>query len=115
MEQNTLAVINHWTAKRDKINAAIENDPKSVELGNPKALYKALSVKADRYELEKINESKTNRSELNTFVDRLSVMQKEVTHLLVLFNESLKLNLCNNMEGLLKTKETKTHELISQV
>ena len=86
-----------------------------MELGNPAAMYKALSVKADRYELEKINESKTNRSELNTFVDRLSIMQKEVTHLLVLFNESLKLNLCNNMEGLLKTKETKTHELISQV
>lgn len=56
------------------MNAAIDNDPKSVELGNPRAMYKALSVKADRFELEKINEMKTNRSELNTFVDRLSIM-----------------------------------------
>jgi hypothetical protein len=74
VEQNTLAVINHWTERRDKMNAAIDNDPKSVELGNPRAMYKALSVKADRFELEKINEMKTNRSELNTFVDRLSIM-----------------------------------------
>jgi hypothetical protein len=95
------------------MNAAIENDPKSVELGNPKAMYKALSSKAEKYELEKINEQKTNRSELNTFVDRLSIMQKEVTHLLVLFNESLKLNLHTNMEALMKTKETKTYELIN--
>jgi hypothetical protein len=41
-------------------------------------------------------------------------MQKEVTHLIVLLNESLKLNLIHNKERKIE-KDAKTCEVISQV
>ena len=51
---------------------------------------------------------------MKVVVDRMSVMQKEVTHLMVPLNESLKLNLMNPKDGSNKLeKETKTCEVIS--
>jgi hypothetical protein len=54
------------------------------------------------------------RDEMKVVVDRMSVMQKEVTHLMVLLNESLKLNLMNPKDGSnILEKEAKTCEVIS--
>jgi len=52
---------------------------------------------------------------MKVVVDRMSVMQKEVTHLLVLLNESLKLNLIhsNHSKERKIEKEAKTCEVIS--
>jgi uncharacterized protein HemY len=71
-----------------------------------------INTKVGRQDLENLNELKCNRTEVLSIEKRFNVMQKEMTHLLVLLNESLKLNLSKSNETKL-AKENRTHELCS--
>ena len=100
--------------ERDAINAAIMNDARGMASGNPKAIQIQLEKKADKAEIIRMDEVKSNRSEITNLLGRLSVMQKEVTHLLVLLGESFKLHLIKPNDTV-NSRVNRASELISQV
>jgi hypothetical protein len=48
IEQTTLDVLKHFMRNRNKIQKAIDDDPHSVDKGNPVAVARALGIKADK-------------------------------------------------------------------
>ena len=56
-------------------------------------MQRALNTKADLEELNKMNDTKCNRAEMHTVGQKMGVIQSELSQLIVLFSETLKLNL----------------------
>ena len=48
IEQTTLDVLKHFMQKRQQVQKAIDDDPHSVDKGNPVAVARALGIKADK-------------------------------------------------------------------
>jgi len=93
--------IEAFMRKREAIFKASDTDNHNFDQKTrPGPVLKQLEMKADKVAIEKLNDQKSNRTELQMVNDRLSIVQKEVTHLLVLLNETLKVHL-------LKAKDTK--------
>jgi len=100
--------------ERDAINDAILNDARGMAAGKPEAMQIQLERKADKADIARIDEQKINKAEITNLLGRLSVMQKEVTHLLVLLGESFKLHLIKPNDTN-NSRVNRASELISQV
>ena len=76
-------------------------------------LLKVLSLKADANDLEKLHEIKTNKVDTENLIDLIIEMNRLVQHIIVLQNETLKVNLIKANDTRL-AKENRSHELIIQ-
>lgn len=76
--------------------------------------FKVLSLKADQNDLEKLHEIKTNKVDTENMMDLIIEMNRLVQHIIVLLNETLKINLIKANDTRL-AKENRSHELIIQV
>jgi hypothetical protein len=90
--------INKYHQEKDRIFKALANDPHTMNSGNSLALKNAIDTKADKSHIVKLQETIIQRPEINKVVDKLSLVQTEVTNILVLLNESVKLNLFNSAD-----------------
>lgn len=99
---------------REKINEAFAKDPHHSNLATTRIqqtkLHLDLQSKADRYELENMSMKKVNRSDLNVVFGKISLLQHEIDQVIMLFNESLKMNL--NQGGKAKNRSL---EIMSQL
>ena len=77
-------------------------------------LAKVLSLKADKNDLEKIHEIKTNKEDTENMMDLIVEMNQQIQHTVVLLNETLRLNLQKPSDTKL-SKENRLHELLTQV
>jgi hypothetical protein len=57
-----------------------------------------LSMKAEKSDLEKLNNLKANKTDTEDLKDIILTFNKQFSHLTMLFNESLKLNLIRGAE-----------------
>ena len=57
-----------------------------------------LSMKAEKSDLEKLNNLKANKTDTEDLQDIILTFNKQLSHLTMLFNESLKLNLIRGAE-----------------
>ena len=73
-----------------------------------------MKSKADRFELEAIQMQKCNRSDLNNLSDKLGILQQEISQVMVLLNENLKLHLIKANDTV-KAKHNRSLELMSQI
>lgn len=76
-------------------------------------LFKVLSLKADQNDLERLHEIKTNKVDTENMMDLIIEMNRLVQHIIVLLNETLKINLIKANDTRL-AKENRSHELIIQ-
>ena len=74
-------------------------------------LLKVLSLKADQNDLEKLHELKTNKEDTENMMDLIIEMNRIVQHIIVILNETLKVNLIKANDPRL-AKENRSHELI---
>lgn len=74
-------------------------------------LLKVLSLKADQNDLEKLHEMKTNKEDTENMIDLIVEMNRLVQHIIVLLNETLKINLIKANDTRL-ARENRSHELI---
>lgn len=72
---------------------------------------KVLSLKADQNDLEKINEMKTNKIDTENMMDLIIEMNRLLQHIIVLLNETLKINLIKANDTR-QARENRAHELI---
>ena len=77
-------------------------------------LIKALSLKADSDDLQKLHEIKTNKEDTENMIDLIIEMNRLVQHVIVLLSETLKINLIKANDTR-QAKENKSHDLIIQV
>ena len=75
-------------------------------------LLKVLSLKADKDDLEKLYENKTEKRDSENMMDFLLESNRIVQHIIILLNETLKLSMMTDGKV---ARENRTHELISQV
>ena len=75
-------------------------------------LAKVLSLKADKNDLEKIHEIKTNKEDTENMMDLIVEMNQQIQHTVVLLNETLRLNLQKPSDTKL-SKENRLHELLT--
>lgn len=113
-QQTTLRVLTKYMKDKNDLEQLQKEDPHQLEQGTPAAIYNALGKKVDKHEIQKMQESKANKSEIKTIVGQISVVQKEITHIMVLMNESLKLHL-NKAQDHVFAKENRVLELVSQL
>jgi len=57
-----------------------------------------LSLKAEKRDIEKLNNLKANKTETEDLQDIIVTFNKQLSHLTMLFNESLKMNLIRGVE-----------------
>ena len=76
-------------------------------------LIKVISAKADQDDLEKLHEMKTNKVDTENLIDLIIEMNRLVQHIIVLQNETLKINLIKANDTRV-ARENRSHELISQ-
>ena len=112
VEETTLSVLNNFMKERNQMQKAIDDDPHSLKQGNPVQVARALDFKADRSQIERLDEIKVNRDEVNVFDKKIACLQKEITHLIVLLNETINLNLTKAGEAP-QAKENRIYELIA--
>ena len=74
-------------------------------------LLKVLSLKADQNDLEKLHELKTNKEDTDNMMDLIIEMNRIVQHIIVILNETLKVNLIKANDTRL-ARENRSHELI---
>jgi len=111
-QQTTLRVLTKYMKDKNDLEQLQKEDPHQLEQATPAAIYNALGKKVDKHEIQKMQESKANKSEIKTIVGQISVVQKEITHIMVLMNESLKLHL-NKAQDHVFAKENRVLELVS--
>lgn len=75
-------------------------------------LLKVLSLKADQNDLEKLHEMKTNKEDTENMIDLIVEMNRLIQHIIVLLNETLKINLIKANDTRL-ARENRSHELIN--
>ena len=77
----TMQVIKKFLKEREKINEAFDKDPhQSSELANriqQSKLQLDLQNKADKYELENLNMTKCNRTDMNVLAEKIGTIQAE--------------------------------------
>jgi len=74
-------------------------------------LLKVLSLKADKNDLEKLHELKTNKEDTENMMDLIIEINRLIQHIIVISNETLKVNLIKANDTRL-AKENRSHELI---
>ena len=77
-------------------------------------IIKVLSLKADKTDIDKLDETKQSREEAENFMELLVQMNSQIQHAVVILNESLKMNLIKADDTKL-AKENKSLELMQQV
>ena len=82
-----------YLRKRDEMNKALDNDPNNQANERPKAILKEIKTKVSKAEIDALDKKVVKKDELKVLTDQISVLQKENTHIIVLLNESLKLNM----------------------
>ena len=92
VESNTLSILNHFMAERAELDKKCLEDPLQ-DKKIPDGVARALSEKVDVQDLSQLQETKANKHDLEQVGGQISVLQKELSHILVLLNETLKLNL----------------------
>ena len=80
--------------------------------GGELGLVKALSLKADQNDVEKLHEMKTNKIDSENMMNMLIEMNKILQHVITISNETIKINLIKANDTRV-AKENKSHELIS--
>ena len=97
VDDKTLQIIKKFMVDRERINEAFDKDPhQNTEMANriqSSKLQLDLQNKADKFELENLNMTKCNRTEMNALADKISVLQGESSMVICLFNESIKMNM----------------------
>lgn len=53
---------------------AIDDDPHSVDKGNPVAVARALGIKADKTQIDWLDETKVNRKEVKVYDKKMANM-----------------------------------------
>lgn len=100
VEEKVQQGIRKFMEEREKINDAFDKDPHNSKVLNNRIqqskLQMELQSKADRFELEDLSMMKCNRSDLNIVGEKVSSLQQEIAQLIMLFNESLKMNLAKD-------------------
>ena len=96
VETRAISSIAGFLQEREKIHKRFEDDPHVTE--DPSRvqgtkMQRALNTKVDIEEFNKLDETKCNRAEMNTVGQKMGVIQSELSQLIVLFSETLKLNL----------------------
>ena len=76
-------------------------------------LLKVLSLKADQNDLEKLHEMKSNKVDTENLIDLILEMNRILQHIIVLQNETLRVNLIKANDTRL-ARENRSHELIIQ-
>lgn len=76
-------------------------------------LLKVLSLKADQNDLEKLHEMKSNKEDTENLIDLIVEMNRLVQHVIVLQNETLKINLIKANDTRV-ARENRSHELLIQ-
>ena len=76
-------------------------------------IIKALSLKANQQDLDKFNEIKANKVQLDGMAELISEIKRLVQHIIVLQSETLKVNLIKANDTL-QAKANKSHDLIIQ-
>ena len=74
-------------------------------------LLKVLSLKADQNDLEKLHEMKSNKVDTENLIDLILEMNRILQHIIVLQNETLRVNLIKANDTRL-ARENRSHELI---
>ena len=77
-------------------------------------LLKVLSLKAEKNDVEKLHEIKTNKDDTENMMDLIVEMNRIVQHVIVILNEALKINLIKANDTRV-AKENRAHELIAQM
>ena len=77
-------------------------------------LLRVLSLKADQNDLEKLHEIKTNKEDTENMMDLIIEMNRIVQHVIVILNETLKINLIKANDTR-QARQNRSHELIIQV
>ena len=112
----TQKVIKKFMSDREKINEAFDKDPhQTSEIANriqASKLKLDLQNKADKFELENLNMSKANRTDLNVLTEKIASIQSENSQLIFLFNESIKMHI-DQAKG--TKKQNRLKEIMSQL
>jgi len=69
-----LEVLKHFMQNRNKMQKAIDDDPHSVDKGNPVAVARALGIKADKTQIDWLDETKVNRKEVKVYDKKMANM-----------------------------------------
>ena len=77
-------------------------------------IIKVLSLKADKIDLEKLDELKQSKEEAENFMDLIVQMNSQIQHVVVILNETLKMNLLKAGDTK-QARENRSHELMAQV
>ena len=65
-------------------------------------------MKIDRHDLEKLNEMKSNKVDVENMIDGINTLNKQVQHVILILNEAIKLNVMKGED----TKLAKEHRSI---
>lgn len=91
LDAEVIKIIQDFTHKeRIRNRAGNENDILSTEQGQ--SLKKQLVMKADKIDIEKLYELKSNKKDTDNMVDCQQIMCKQFKHILVLFIEVVNFN-----------------------
>lgn len=76
--------------KREKMKHKVQSPPGDILTGDMSAnLKRLLIMKADKMDIEKLYEIKSNKAETDNMIDVQTMMHKQFKHILVLFIELL--------------------------
>ena len=77
-------------------------------------IIKVLSLKADRADLDQLDEAKQSKEDAENLMDLLVEMNHQIQHVVVVLNETLKMNLIKAGDTR-QARENRSHELMGQV
>lgn len=69
-----------------------------MNLDKADTLAELLSFKAEKRDIDHLNELKANKTDTENIMDLITTMNRQVSHLIVLLNESLKLNIIKGQD-----------------
>nr|ACK37611.1 putative reticulocyte-binding protein 2 [Kahliella matisi] len=84
------------------------------QIGDISEVYQVLNSKANRSDLERLNEQKSNKVDTEQLLNSLGVLSRQLKHMLVLFMESIRSSLANASDTVL-LKENKKKFLLRQL
>lgn len=110
------ATIRHAKAVRAEEQAA---QPKimgaaTIRQEGEAGIIKVLSLKADRTDLDRLDEVKQSKEDAENLMDLLVEMNQQIQHVVVVLNETLKMNLIKAQDTR-QARENRSHELMAQV
>lgn len=87
---------------------------KGTTLSTGDELSKLLAQKAEKRDVDRLVDSKANKAETENMQDTIATLNNQLSHLIMVFNESLKLNLAKGQETT-QARENRTKQLMSQL